>query len=128
MPNFGSKPASNKADLVSTTLQTSTIHGVSQLLKSKRFSLKLMWTSLLLTSLTYSSYLVYQNVSLFKSYPVVSLTRVNYMDSIDLPIITICNLNPFASTYSKQVVMELQNNQLFDNSNSSETLKYQDAR
>jgi hypothetical protein len=109
-------------------LTDTTIHGIKPLIKSEHHLLKIVWISLMLFSISYSSYLMIQEVFAFLTYPVVSLTRVEYVQTIDLPIITICNLNPFATKYARETVLTLQNNQLFDKSNDSRILKYVNAK
>ncbi len=109
------------------TFRESTIHGIPQMLKSKSLVLKLLWLILVVVSVSYGSLVIYQQISFFFSYFVVSLTRVNYVKSIDMPVITICNLNPFATKYSREFItqMDLQNkSQPFGNSNSSSVFEY----
>jgi hypothetical protein len=110
------------------TFGESTIHGLRNTLKSESYLLKTTWVVLVLISVIYGSYMICLEVNSYIRYPVVSLTRVNYVNSINLPVITVCNLNPFATKTAKQTVLELQKGQLLDNSNDPPTLKYLNAR
>ncbi len=87
-----------------------------------------MWVLLLLGSLGYGSYVVYKEVDSFSSYPVVSLTRINYVKSIDFPQVIVCNLNPFANEFAKTSVLTLLNGQLYEESNRSKTENFHNAR
>jgi hypothetical protein len=100
-------------------LKESTIHGLPHILKSKNYALKTLWMVLMLVSFCYGSYLIIQEVNSYLAHPVNSLTRVNCGKSVDLPIITVCNMNPFATEFAKNSVSELEQNHLFDNSTNS---------
>jgi hypothetical protein len=109
----------------------STVHGLKKIVKNELIVLKIMWTLLLCGSLGYSVYSIVEIVSDYREYGVVSSTRIRFVNELDLPVITICNSNPFTTPYSVEVLSSVQNVSLIDggsNSIDSNRLKYLNAK
>jgi hypothetical protein len=124
----GSKIESKWQEKIGPLLSDSTIHGITQVIKTTNTLLRLTWLTLILSSIAYVSWSTYLELVSYRSYPVVSLYRVNFVNSLDLPIITICNLNPFATQNAKNAVLALKNDSVFDDSISSQVFRYFSAQ
>ncbi len=109
------------------------IHGLRKILVNDHYILKIMWTIFLLASLGSATYLVLQILLGFLQYKVVSFTRINYVDKINLPTVMICNMNPFATDYAKSEILNVKvfaNNNIFNlvSTNGSSKLNYMNAK
>jgi hypothetical protein len=122
------KEQKDSKNILEEALVESTVHGIPHMIKSNNFLLKTMWLVLCSCSLVYGSYAIYQEVNTFLNYPVISLTRVQYVQSLNLPILTICSLNPFATKYAKETILTMQNNSVVQFSKGSPIFSYMNAQ
>jgi hypothetical protein len=105
------------------------IHGLNNFLKNDNWMLKSVWLILLLLASSYTSYSIYGLIADFLAHEVVSLTRVDYLESVDLPVIMLCNMNAFTTRFAKDTITSLQNGQiLMQEPNYSRKVEYMMAR
>ena len=89
-------------NLISNTFENSSIHAIPNILRNESYLIKIIWIIFLLGSTGYCAYLVYQSVMNYLSFDVVSLNRIYPKKEVQFPTVTICNVNPFTTSFSKQ--------------------------
>lgn len=109
--------------LISNTFANSSIHAVPNILRNESYLLKLMWIIFLLGSTGYCAYLISQSVMIYLSYNVVSLNRINSKRSIEFPIVKICSLNPFTTSFSKEFMEKSLNKSMNEKIDTNMTHK-----
>jgi hypothetical protein len=109
---------------IKETLKSSSIHGVPNITKAKFMSLKVMWLICLLGSSGYCSYIIYQSVSDYLKYGVVSFTRIEVVSQLNFPIVIICNLNMFATQHAHNLIEDYLKTKDFSFMNLSEKNLY----
>ena len=79
--------------ILKTIALSSTSHGLPNIVRSDKISLKIMWTFLFVLSSAYCFYSILKSINLFLEYPTV--TSANVLDDIPsmFPAISFCNLN-----------------------------------
>ena len=92
--------------------ETSTSHGLPNIVRTNRLSIKLLWTICLLASVGACIYMVYKSVNDYYSYGVVTQIQVINENSPLFPTITICNINPFSSIYGQNLIEKVTMEQL----------------
>jgi len=86
---------------------SSSINGIPNLIRTRRFGIKLLWTMCLLASVSICFYMVVQSILDYLSYEVATkIRKINQFPS-PFPAITICNSNSFLTNYSLNLVDEL---------------------
>jgi len=91
-------------------LADSTVHGIPRLVRSKSFLSKLVWLAFFIISCCYCVYLIFETIFDFFEYNTI-ISFDNYPEVPSLfPAITICNLNPFQSESSLEIVQKIQSN------------------
>ena len=86
-------------EMVKEVLSESTMHGLSKTIKSKSWTLKLMWLVTLTLSICFFTKLSANSVSNFLSYEVTTKIRRVYESPTIFPTVTICNKNKFTTVY-----------------------------
>ena len=100
--------------------QSSTIHAIPNIFRTKRNILKLIWTVAFLAFFGFFLFQTYTSVCDYLSHEVVTKITINYQTQIEFPAITICNSNPLTTDYSYDVVNQfLIKNDLLIKMNSS---------
>jgi hypothetical protein len=105
----------NILNLILNTFENSSIHAIPNIVRNESYLIKLMWIIFLFGSTGYCSFLVYQSVMNYMNFDVVSLNRMNPKISVQFPIVTICNMNEFATSYSKELMESIMNESLYEN-------------
>jgi len=110
-------------NVVTRWAASSTFHGLPKIAKTSRLSLKLFWITIIIVLTIVCSYLIYVNIINYLDFDVITqIRKITEVPSL-LPAITICNLNPFVTNYSKQflekifVKYNLTNNSFNNHSN-----------
>ena len=72
-------------------LESVSIHGIGNLVRSRHFLVKIIWFFLILGSACYCCFTIFQNVDDYLSYPVV--TEIDSVSQLPMhfPAVTICN-------------------------------------
>lgn len=78
----------------------STSHGIPNLLRSDRLSMKIIWAASLTFFFAICAWLIIQTFNDFFSYEVVTKTTLNYDKTTEFPTITVCNINQFMTSYA----------------------------
>ena len=100
--------------------QSSTIHGISHIFKTKNILFKLMWIGFLIISCATCCYLITSNILNFLKWEVV--TKIEVVTEIPsiFPSISICSSNPIQTNSSLEFIeqvlnkSQLKNNPLFE--------------
>ena len=75
-------------------------HGIPSIIRSKYFLAKIFWSFLTVTSLICAIYFVVQSVLGYLEYNVLTQVRLVTNDSLEFPVVTICNRNQLATNHS----------------------------
>lgn len=78
----------------------STIHAIPNIIRTNRILIKLMWSICLLVSIGYCFFLVFQSISNYFEYEVVTKISVVHEIPTLFPAVSICNSNSFLTNYS----------------------------
>jgi hypothetical protein len=81
-------------DRVATQLETTTGHGCPNLIRTKYWSVRIMWIILVLIATGASCYLVFRAINSYLKYEVT--TQISTVKEIptQFPTVSICNINP----------------------------------
>lgn len=90
-------------------LRESTTHGLSNIFRTKKLILKLMWTIFFLISAGYCSYMIHNSISDYLSYNVITNFQTVFELPSLFPTVTICNLNAFQTNFSIQFAKKFYN-------------------
>ena len=85
-----------KADLTKLARQ-SQFHGIPRLLSSRNTAVKLIWSVFILASIGLCLYTIIDNIKLYLQFNVNTLVQMIPQHSLDLPVISVCNSNPFTT-------------------------------
>ena len=94
------------------TLEGSSIHAIPNITRNKFLTIKLLWLFCFLGSFGVCAWFIYQSVLDYLKYDVVTKFDIRYEDSLRFPLITICNLNYFATSFAFAF-----SNQIFNKTN-----------
>lgn len=85
----------NEIDVKTTSdlISSISVHGVSNIIQTKRIFIRLIWSVMLVLSAGFCFYSIYTTIFTFLNYQVVTNTRIEDQDSFLFPGITICNRN-----------------------------------
>lgn len=88
--------------VVISWLESVSIHGIGNLVRSKYFLVKIIWFFLILGSAGYCCFTIFQNVDDYLSYPVV--TEINSVSKLPIhfPAVTICTDYPSNITVTER--------------------------
>lgn len=95
---------------ISEWSKTSTSHGLPRIVEAKKLHLKLMWLFFLLVSISICWFIILKGVRDYLKYEVSTTIRVKPMNEIQMPVISICNSNPFVSENANEYVRDYLNN------------------
>ena len=79
--------------ITTNAINSSTFHGVSNIFNKPRILSKVFWLIIFVTSFSYCMYSITVNVMHFLEYPVILNICIKYVQPIQFPEMTICNLN-----------------------------------
>ena len=107
MINKSGKLSQELADMSSAYLDASTIHAVPFLVKqSESCAWKSVWLCCFLVSVSGCAWFLNKSVHTYLANEVVSKTDIKYETDLVFPMITICDLNPFATSYARAIIDE----------------------
>ncbi|RNA26674.1 acid-sensing ion channel 1 isoform X2 [Brachionus plicatilis] len=102
-------------NVVVDVLLSSTSHGLPNILKATKASIKIIWTILTILSTGVCAYLIAENIVNYFKYEVTTKTRVISEFKPLFPTVTICNSNYFTSEFSVGFIDKLKNNSILIN-------------
>lgn len=85
------------------TLSSSTIHAIPRITQNRFFIIKVMWMICFLISSGVCSWFITKSIMDYLKYEVVSNIEINYQERLIFPIVSICDLNMFATSYANEV-------------------------
>ena len=88
---------------IAQLVESSTSHGLPNIVRSERVSIKLLWTICFVGSFSVCSYMVFLSVSQFLEYSVVTQSELLTETKSIFPTISICMIDPLTSFYSQQL-------------------------
>jgi hypothetical protein len=91
------------------TLEGSSIHAIPNIIRNKYSIIKFVWSICFLISFGLCCWFIVESILGFLEYDVVTSIKINYENVLKFPIVTICNLNYFATDYSYLVLKTLFN-------------------
>ena len=91
---------------IKTWSETTSIHGLPNLSRSRSGVARAVWTLLFTLACSYSVYLISQSFAAYFAYNVVSTVSIVKRQQIEFPTITICNLNAFDLTTSPHMYQQ----------------------
>jgi hypothetical protein len=95
---------------ISESLESSIIHGISNIFKNKLYILKTIWFILFMVSLLCCSWTIKRSINDYLSFDVITLFKVNYEKQLAFPSVGICNLDIFTTDYSQRTIANLTKN------------------
>ena len=98
-------------DVVRNRLSESTIHAIPNIFSINHLIIKIIWLVCLLVSASFCSYFIVSSIQDYLKYDVVTNIEIENENPIGFPSVTICNLNIFSSSKSKNIMNELMRNQ-----------------
>jgi hypothetical protein len=72
------------------TLESSSVHAIPNIIRSKFRSVKILWTVCFLASVGVCAWFIYQSISNYFNFDVVTNIQLDYVNRIKFPIISIC--------------------------------------
>ncbi|CAF0992779.1 unnamed protein product [Brachionus calyciflorus] len=95
------------SSIIEESLLSSTSHGIPNIIRSERYTLRFMWIFFTVISTGLCSYMIVQSIMNYFSYETTSKIQIKTETSSIFPAITICNINFFTSTYSAEFIKNL---------------------
>jgi hypothetical protein len=86
--------------VILNSIQNLTIHGLPNIFKKDNILIKLWWLLLTIVSIFSSILFIRQTLLEYYNYNVITEIRINEAESIEFPIITMCNVNKLSTDYS----------------------------
>jgi hypothetical protein len=108
-------------------LVSSTSHGIPNAIRSKHVSLKIMWLIFFLISTGFCALFIILSFMEYSEYNVITTVRIINEIPTDFAQIKICNLNPYTTNYSYQMLQSISSrditNYTLSNMTRIQTLK-----
>ena len=95
--------------LCKSKLDSSSLIALPNIYKSKNNIIKLLWFILSISSAGLCSWFMARSISDYLSYNVITKTEMKYNNVMKFPIITICNLNSFATDSANEYIKSIFN-------------------
>ena len=89
---------------IAQLLESSTSHGLPNIVRSNRPSIKILWAICFVASVSVCSYMVFLSVSQYLEYGVVTKSELLAETKSTFPTVSICDLDPLPSTYAQSFV------------------------
>ncbi len=91
------------------TLEGSSIHAIPNIIRNKFLIVKAVWCICFLVSFGFCCWFIVESIFSYLSYDIVTSIKVSFENKLKFPIVSICNLNYFATDYSFLVTKALFN-------------------
>jgi len=86
---------------------SSTIHGVSNIVKTKRLFIKLIWLFSMFISFGLCCFYTIQSINEYLEYNTLTDTKIFYENPAEFPTVTFCNLQGLAKNYTLEETLLL---------------------
>ena len=90
-------------------IENSTSHGLPNIMRTNRISIKILWIIFLLIAIGACSYMIAKTISEYLQYEVIAYSEVITELSSEFPAVTLCATNPLTTKIAEQYVEELLN-------------------
>jgi hypothetical protein len=87
-----------------TFLNRCTVHGFKNIKENKARFFKTMWLILFLLSSAFCFYLIVSSINSYLNFEVITKIKINQQNSIDFPIIKMCDTNTYSTRYAKKLI------------------------
>ena len=91
---------------VQTFISSSTLHGLHFCFDKKHLIRRIIWTIILISAFGYVGDQIYQSILQFFQYPMSTTTTLKFEKNMNLPAISICNLNDFRKSIFRGTLLE----------------------
>lgn len=91
---------------VTTWSASSTVHGLPNVFRTSNKLMKIMWLLCFTASFSVCSYLIIANIIRYFEYRVKTSIGNIYEYPIKFPAVSICNINPFVTEFSKKFIQD----------------------
>lgn len=95
--------------ILTEALSASTSHGIPNIVRSNKISIKIMWSFFFLISTCLFSYMMISSILSYYEFDVTTKIRVLHEYRAVFPTVTICNLNQFTTNYSLEYLRNVAN-------------------
>ena len=85
------------------------VHALPNIVKTNHLSIKILWTMYFILSGGFCTYFMINTILNYFNYEITSKINISYERMLSFPIVTICNVNPFATNYINQKLQFLFN-------------------
>ena len=92
---------------VASLLESSTSHGIPNIIRTNRISIKVLWSVCVLAALAGCSFMVIKSVTDYLEYDTVSKTEFITEIPTQFPTFSFCNINPLITNASVKIVEDL---------------------
>ena len=92
---------------ISQILELSTIHAIPNIIRSNNLVLKFLWLFCFIGSSSVCAWFIFNNISKYFQYDVVSKIDIKYETSLIFPVVSICDLNPLTTNESKNYYKQI---------------------
>ena len=93
--------------IIKDRFESSSILALSSFIKNENWIIKLTWLVFLLGSAGVCGWFISRSINDYLNYNVITKTIIKNVNKMNYPIISICNLNPFATNYATQKIYSL---------------------
>jgi hypothetical protein len=109
MADSQKSPSKEIISLAKETLESSSVHGIGNIIRNRFYFIKIIWVLCVLASTGVASWLIQKMISDYLNYDVISKTTIKFETKLVFPIVSICNLNPFTTDYANQIFLNISN-------------------
>ena len=86
-----------------TSLELSTIHAIPNIIRSESTFFRTLWFICFVISTGWCGWFVNKTLTDYLQFEVVSKTEITYETQMKLPVVSICNLNPFTGKINEMI-------------------------
>ena len=94
----------NLKSLSQQRLESSSFIALPNSYKAKHVLIKVIWILLTMFSSGWCGWFMFRSISDYLSYDVITKTNIKYLPKMIFPMVTLCNLNLFATNYSSKFI------------------------
>ena len=97
------------------TLESSSIHAIPNMVRTKYITLKIIWIFFFLGSIGVCGWYLFQAISGYLEYETVTKFQVNNINELPFPVVSICDLKSFfdKKAYNNGIGLDSVNRALF---------------
>ena len=93
---------SNTLNIIKESLESSSIHAIPNIIRNKNSIIKLIWFLCFIISTSVCIWFIINSINDFLKFEVTTKIDVVYQTEVIFPVVSICNLNPFTTSFSKE--------------------------